>query len=336
MPTQARKTLTRSRPVPCGARRLPTRLRRRRCASWRGALHPTCHPISRPPFSAPRLPATRRPSPSLPKVPCCRSAHAGQPRAYPPAPAPAQIRSRFPDHGVFGEEGGLDAGAGEWRAAPLPRLSPRDFRHLRPPPPSRPRLASGWDPPPIHPTPTHRTWVLDPIDGTKSFITGKPLFGTLIALVHSATGRPVVGVIDQPVLKERRAGARQICLFARAPIPVCARRRTPRLFAHCAGGWASPEGRPRSTAKPPPPGRAPRSARRPRRPRALSPAGAAVARPGDPPRPAGPPAGHAYMYSTTPLMFDAKTKPARAPAPPRRSPGAVLYRGAPCFTLTAP
>lgn len=48
-------------------------------------------------------------------------------------------------------------------------------------------------------------WVLDPIDGTKSFITGKPLFGTLIALLHQ--GRPVLGIIDQCVLKERWVGA---------------------------------------------------------------------------------------------------------------------------------
>ncbi|KAK9164235.1 hypothetical protein Syun_005137 [Stephania yunnanensis] len=47
-------------------------------------------------------------------------------------------------------------------------------------------------------------WVLDPIDGTKSFITGKPLFGTLIALLHK--GKPVVGIIDQPVLRERWLG----------------------------------------------------------------------------------------------------------------------------------
>ena len=43
-------------------------------------------------------------------------------------------------------------------------------------------------------------WVLDPIDGTKAFITGCPLFGTLIALLHQ--GRPVLGVIHQPVLKQ--------------------------------------------------------------------------------------------------------------------------------------
>jgi inositol-phosphate phosphatase/L-galactose 1-phosphate phosphatase/histidinol-phosphatase len=48
-------------------------------------------------------------------------------------------------------------------------------------------------------------WVLDPIDGTKSFVTGKPLFGTLIALCQN--GSPVLGVIDQPILKERWMGA---------------------------------------------------------------------------------------------------------------------------------
>ncbi len=48
-------------------------------------------------------------------------------------------------------------------------------------------------------------WVLDPIDGTKSFISGVPLFGTLIALAFE--GRPVVGVIDQPISRERWAGA---------------------------------------------------------------------------------------------------------------------------------
>ena len=48
-------------------------------------------------------------------------------------------------------------------------------------------------------------WVLDPIDGTKAFITGLPIFGTLIALLHR--GVPVLGVIDQPILKERWIGA---------------------------------------------------------------------------------------------------------------------------------
>lgn len=47
-------------------------------------------------------------------------------------------------------------------------------------------------------------WVLDPIDGTKSFVTGKPLFGTLIALLHG--GKPVIGIIDMPAINERWVG----------------------------------------------------------------------------------------------------------------------------------
>jgi histidinol phosphatase-like enzyme (inositol monophosphatase family) len=49
------------------------------------------------------------------------------------------------------------------------------------------------------------TWVIDPIDGTKSFITGMPLWGALIALAYE--GRPVVGVIDCPGAGERWVGA---------------------------------------------------------------------------------------------------------------------------------
>ncbi|WP_422368897.1 histidinol-phosphatase [Pelagibius sp.] len=47
-------------------------------------------------------------------------------------------------------------------------------------------------------------WVLDPIDGTKRFITGNPLFGSLIALLHKQ--KPVLGVIDMPILEERWLG----------------------------------------------------------------------------------------------------------------------------------
>jgi inositol-phosphate phosphatase/L-galactose 1-phosphate phosphatase/histidinol-phosphatase len=47
-------------------------------------------------------------------------------------------------------------------------------------------------------------WVLDPIDGTKSFITGKPLFGILIALLED--GVPILGIMDNPALKERWVG----------------------------------------------------------------------------------------------------------------------------------
>ncbi len=50
------------------------------------------------------------------------------------------------------------------------------------------------------------TWVIDPIDGTKAFVCGKPLFGTLIALLEGDT--PILGVIDQPITGERWLGAR--------------------------------------------------------------------------------------------------------------------------------
>ncbi|CAN6446538.1 unnamed protein product [Victoria cruziana] len=75
------------------------------------------------------------------------------------------ISKNFPSHAIYGEENG-------WRC----KEESADY-----------------------------VWVLDPIDGTKSFITGKPLFGTLIALLYK--GKPVLGVIDQPVLRERWVGA---------------------------------------------------------------------------------------------------------------------------------
>ena len=75
----------------------------------------------------------------------------------------AVLAERFPDHGVLGEEFGLD----------------RPEARLR--------------------------WVLDPIDGTRAFITGRPTFGTLIALLDGET--PIVGIIDQPVTGERWIGA---------------------------------------------------------------------------------------------------------------------------------
>jgi inositol-phosphate phosphatase/L-galactose 1-phosphate phosphatase/histidinol-phosphatase len=73
------------------------------------------------------------------------------------------IATRFPDHGIIGEEFGPEREGAEF------------------------------------------VWVLDPIDGTKSFISGVPLFGTLIALARQ--GRPVLGIIDQPISRERWIGA---------------------------------------------------------------------------------------------------------------------------------
>ncbi len=61
-----------------------------------------------------------------------------------------------------------------------------------------------------------RVWVLDPIDGTRSFIAGRPIFGTLIALVEE--NRPVLGVIDQPIARDRWVGAQgQVTMFNGAP-----------------------------------------------------------------------------------------------------------------------
>lgn len=84
------------------------------------------------------------------------------------------IAQRCPDHSIFGEEGGYLAGDGSGPSS------------------SGSQGTSEW------------LWVIDPIDGTKSFITGKPLFGTLVALLHRGT--PVLGIIDQPILKERWLG----------------------------------------------------------------------------------------------------------------------------------
>jgi inositol-phosphate phosphatase / L-galactose 1-phosphate phosphatase / histidinol-phosphatase len=50
-----------------------------------------------------------------------------------------------------------------------------------------------------------RVWVLDPIDGTRSFIAGRPIFGTLVALIEG--GEAVLGLIDQPIARERWTGA---------------------------------------------------------------------------------------------------------------------------------
>lgn len=48
-------------------------------------------------------------------------------------------------------------------------------------------------------------WLLDPIDGTRAFVAGLPVWTTLISLINPE-GDPVIGVIDQPVLKERYLG----------------------------------------------------------------------------------------------------------------------------------
>ncbi len=98
----------------------------------------------------------------------------------------SMIESRFPEHGIVGEEFGRSRENAEF------------------------------------------VWTLDPIDGTKSFISGVPLFGTLIALTRAK--RPILGIIDQPISRERWVGVagRPTTLERRGrPLPglPCARPR---------------------------------------------------------------------------------------------------------------
>ncbi len=86
----------------------------------------------------------------------------------------AVLSERFPDHGILGEEFGLD----------------RPEARLR--------------------------WVLDPIDGTRAFITGRPTFGTLIGLLEDDI--PILGIIDQPATGERWVGARGRATIFRGPM----------------------------------------------------------------------------------------------------------------------
>ena len=56
-------------------------------------------------------------------------------------------------------------------------------------------------------------WIVDPIDGTSSFIIGRPIFGTLIALTYKK--KPVLGVMNQPITGERWFGtAKDISTFS--------------------------------------------------------------------------------------------------------------------------
>ena len=75
-----------------------------------------------------------------------------------------KIAKACPDHGIYGEEHGIERADAEY------------------------------------------VWVLDPIDGTRAFISGQPTFGTLIALLYR--GEPVLGIMDQAITGERWSGAR--------------------------------------------------------------------------------------------------------------------------------
>ena len=74
-------------------------------------------------------------------------------------------------------------------------------------------------------------WVLDPIDGTKSFVSGSLAFGTQIALLHR--GQPVLGLIDQPITAERWLGrAGEPTLFNGTPVRTSATARLPEAVVY--------------------------------------------------------------------------------------------------------
>ncbi len=72
-------------------------------------------------------------------------------------------------------------------------------------------------------------WVLDPIDGTRAFITGRPVFGTLVALLDG--DRPILGLIDQPITGERWIGVAGRPTRFTGPHGAAGCRRCPELSA---------------------------------------------------------------------------------------------------------
>jgi len=79
-------------------------------------------------------------------------------------------------------------------------------------------------------------WVIDPIDGTQAFATGKPLFGTLVAVV--VDGRPLVALLENAPLKERVVGISGLHTHVnRRQIQV----RPPRPLSESVAYTANPE-----------------------------------------------------------------------------------------------
>lgn len=71
------------------------------------------------------------------------------------------------------------------------------------------------------------TWVLDPIDGTRAFLSGTPTWGVLIGLADA--GGPVLGIIDQPHIGERFTGGpgRATLTGPSGTVPLCTRAPRP-------------------------------------------------------------------------------------------------------------
>jgi len=89
------------------------------------------------------------------------------------------------------------------------------------------------------PTQSAYEWIIDPLDGTRSFVTGLPLWGTLICLQKD--GEPIIGLFDQPYIGERfigRPGRAE--LVAGAPVKPLA-TSTCLTLAQASIGTTSPE-----------------------------------------------------------------------------------------------
>lgn len=82
-------------------------------------------------------------------------------------------------------------------------------------------------------------WVLDPIDGTRAFITGRPSFGTLIALLDGDT--PIIGIIDQPITGERWVGAKGRPTTFRGPFGGTAQTRPCPAIGQAELGATTPD-----------------------------------------------------------------------------------------------
>ncbi len=82
-------------------------------------------------------------------------------------------------------------------------------------------------------------WVLDPLDGTRAFITGRPSFGVLVALL--ADGVPVLGLIDQPITGERWIGVAGTPTRFVSPLPGTPRTRACAALAEAELSCTSPE-----------------------------------------------------------------------------------------------
>ena len=115
------------------------------------------------------------------------------------------IRERFPDHGVFGEEGANVASGAQYR------------------------------------------WIVDPIDGTRSFASGVPLYGVLLALEKD--GAPVVGCAHFPALDETIVAATGAGCWrgeTRATVSACDNLAAARVISSGLEywrDWATAEGK---------------------------------------------------------------------------------------------